>query len=305
MTIRPNSGARLGQLPFVASDMAIVADGSVAIDGSSLPNDANLGDCLWVTSGDVWLVGLEFFGCRDDGISVNVTASLPVATITDCHVHDVNDRAILVYTPNMAIGPGNEIAYNGGDGIALRGTQADNFTITGNLIHDNGGAGIRSVDNDTFTSGGLIELNQIWGNAAVGIGFRNNTTAHVIRHNTIAANAVGISIGTVGCTGYDVRNNALVGSITGYGIDADAASFADVDYNLFFGNAQGPCRNCPAQPNSVFADPVFVNAAGGDWRLQETSPAIDAGALLGVDVNGPAAGEFNSTAPDIGALEGI
>ena len=153
MTVALDPDGTLGPLPVLTSDTAIVADGNVAIDGTSLPSDANLGDCLWISGGDSWLIGLELFSCKDDAIRINNTVAPPRVNVRDCYVHHCADRAVLIYAPDAVIGPGNELAFNGGDGVAIRGTEAHRFTIRENLIHDNGADAVCLVDPDTYVSG--------------------------------------------------------------------------------------------------------------------------------------------------------
>ena len=45
-----------------------------------------------------------------------------------------------------SIGPGNVIAHNGSEGVAVRGPETLGNLISANAIHDNEGAGIRSLD---------------------------------------------------------------------------------------------------------------------------------------------------------------
>jgi hypothetical protein len=47
--------------------------------------------------------------------------------------------------------------------------------------------------------------------------------------------------------------------------------------------------------NTIETDPLFMDAAGGDYRLQGGSPLIDAGVNVGL--------AFEGSAPDIGARE--
>ena len=49
---------------------------------------------------------------------------------------------------------------------------------------------------------------------------------------------------------------------------------------------------------NIVADPVFVDAAAGDFRLQWSSPCINAGlAIAGINDS------YQGTAPDIGCFE--
>src|SRR5262249_24087629 len=62
--------------------------------------------------------------------------------------------------------------------------------------------------------------------------------------------------------------------------------------NLFFGNVADVASGS-AGPNSVFADPLY--AGPGDYHLQATSPAIDAGDDAAV----PATDLFGDPIPDL------
>jgi hypothetical protein len=63
--------------------------------------------------------------------------------------------------------------------------------------------------------------------------------------------------------------------------------------NLYWPQSIGSTNAVDSRP--LFADPLFTNAAAGDFTLQVGSPAIDAGVLVGLP--------FNGSAPDLGAFE--
>jgi hypothetical protein len=97
----------------------------------------------------------------------------------------------------------------------------------------------------------------------------------------------------------------------GFGINRVAASMTESENDVTDAvtnppNASGR-SNVALSGTDLNADPLYVNAAGGDFTLTEcTSPAISAGADLGgdqPDMNGAAGGLFNGTAPDQGAYE--
>jgi hypothetical protein len=58
-----------------------------------------------------------------------------------------------------------------------------------------------------------------------------------------------------------------------------------------------------AGAHTLQVDPLFVNAAGGNYALTSSSPAIDYGLDVGFDRNFEQSGSFSGTAPDLGYLE--
>ena len=80
----------------------------------------------------------------------------------------------------------------------------------------------------------------------------------------------------------------------------------DQDYDLFAGSGS---VNVATGPHTILANPIFTNAASGNLRLHETSPAVDRGttAPFPTDADGvPAAQDGNgdgSPTPDVGAYE--
>jgi hypothetical protein len=102
-----------------------------------------------------------------------------------------------------------------------------------------------------------------------------------IYNNTIVGNLRNGIFLDQGVGGGDVRNNIVVanGAI-------GLKNFADLhtDFNNLFANGAGGTANYadgPAHadlgPHTISVDPLFMNAAAGDFRLQTGSLCIDAG----------------------------
>ncbi len=136
----------------------------------------------------------------------------------------------------------------GGTGTAgLDIISGTNFiTVTRNLIRNNG-VGVRLQD-----STGLLLNNTIVGNASDGVTAANNTTWFSVRDNIVADN---------------------VGN--GFSVASGGQLFSD--YNLVFGNKAAYAGLAPGPHDQVDKDPVFVSPAANDYRLQRSSPAVDAG----------------------------
>lgn len=119
---------------------------------------------------------------------------------------------------------------------------------------------------------------------------------------TIARNAGSGINATAGAVDLFVENSLVTGN-QDYGIAVDPGAPVSLDYDGISGNRLEDCLNCTPGPNSIADDPMYVDAVGDDFHLQAGSPAIDAGRINGVDVNGEGDGYYNGAAPDLGALE--
>jgi fibronectin type 3 domain-containing protein/regulation of enolase protein 1 (concanavalin A-like superfamily) len=199
----------------------------------------------------------------------------------------------------------NNTVYNGGrSGILVSRFVAGR--ILNNLVHDvmlqnTDGGGIYTFG--TNGQGAEIAYNRIYnvntgGFGGVGVYLDNGSTNFVVHHNltynvthgtklnppgpynqvfnnTFVANSRGVATsGTKDMTGTTFRNNIFTKQV-------DIGSTAIQEANVYSGT-----------------NPLFVDPANGDYRLQSTSPAIDIGVKLPAYTDG-----YNGAAPDAGAFE--
>ena len=74
----------------------------------------------------------------------------------------------------------------------------------------------------------------------------------------------------------EARNN-IVANNAGIGISCGGAALPTLLYNDVFASTGGDYVGCAPGEGSISADPIFVDAPGGDYHLGLHSPAIDAG----------------------------
>lgn len=193
-------------------------------------------------------------------------------------VHDIQKVAIYLDAAGVGVGPG------GVEDIDIVGNWVRNVATSEGILVSTEGPGsvrnIRLVNNvvqGAYKNGLVLYRHPSGTGTASGIAFLNNTAYGNVRY--------GVRIDWPSASGILVQNN--LGYLNGYG-DGSVASgtAATVTHNLWG------------------TDPLFVNAAGGDFRLRAGSPAVDAGlanGAPGVDFAGvarPQGGGF-----DIGAFE--
>ena len=158
----------------------------------------------------------------------------------------------------------------------------DNNIIRNNICHASGGFGME-IASGTNT---LIYNNIVY----------NTGTNPNIGHAGIVIANVGW-----GTSNFQVYNNTVYQN-TGPCISIEGATSTTVRNNICYKNGSDGVNNNGSgsviDHNLLGIDPLFVNAAGGDFHLQSGSPAIDAGVVIpGLPLS------FNGSTPDLGALE--
>ncbi len=193
----------------------------------------------------VQFIDCDIYGHGGDGLRSNNVASSrwTGGQVIRCKIHD-----------------------NTGDGIGNLG--ANLFSIIGNLIYDNGGAGIET---GAASGGGTlltIESNTIHGNTSHGIELENWVSTNGLSAN----NSI-------------VINNTCSGN-GGYGFYFGTASPVAVDvmdYNHTYNNTSGATDRTGGMPgqNNQTGDPEFESVTDGseDFRIASTSPLFENGPL--------------------------
>ena len=167
-----------------------------------------------------------------------------------------------------------------------------NSTISGNSTLDSGGGGIILLNCWTSTStiqNCIISENYAYGS---GGGIRTSNSKLTIVNSTITGNSTGAN-------GGGIFSDSILPTITNtilWNNGSETAGGATVTYSCVQGGYTGE--------GNINADPLFVNAAAGDYNLQDASPCID----KGTSSDAPATdieGNPRDAHPDIGAYEYI
>jgi hypothetical protein len=157
----------------------------------------------------------------------------------------------------------NKFHNMSGYGIHVYTDTGNNYEIYGNLIYNNG-------------EGGLLLTG----------------TNHKVYNNSIFNNT-GLSglifYGSPAPSGDIVKNNVFWGNysrVFGTAMDIDCGDdggnniFSNNDFQYVARPTSGLCANLLSSPH-LSVDPKFVNSGAGDFRLQTTSPVINAGINIG------------------------
>ncbi|HEB49292.1 MAG TPA: DUF1565 domain-containing protein [Desulfobulbus sp.] len=174
--------------------------------------------------------------------------------------------------------------------------------ITNNLVYGNTRSGIRfSGDNaspyDPFAIKASWGITEISNNTVVDNG--SGDTGGGIVYDDINTTTDPTTGSPRAFASPPIRNDTQAARVIKNNIAAfnnragirDAVCGAARDYNLYYGNfgrltsvpaqtggcVQGSGPNFTGNPNEQFADPLFVDRAGGDYHLQASSPARNAG----------------------------
>jgi predicted outer membrane repeat protein len=170
------------------------------------------------------------------------------------------------------------LTTGGGDGLLISGNQISNttyainansttnLTVTNNVLVDNQW-GV-TLSQSPPGSGNVIENNTFAVNVLGGVSFDNDTVSVTLRNNVFSQEGSGWCL-------YTVRD--FFQTITDYNL-FHVTGLANVGYYQVNRPTLADWQTATGRdPNSVSADPMFVDALAGDFRLQTGSPAIDAG----------------------------
>jgi len=167
----------------------------------------------------------------------------------------------------------NCVAYDC-DARAFAAVQSRNVTFQNCLAYNCGpGSYIVTIDGCT----GTIRL-------------LNNT---IDGTNAGGANACVVFYGG-SCNGV-VKNNIIANATYGVSFNQSAPATIDNSNNIFFNNEFDYLYNVSRKAGEFNANPLWMNAAGGDYSLSAASTAINTGVNVGLAFTGPK--------PDIGAFE--
>ncbi len=192
-------------------------------------------------------------------------------TITDSSIHDMSTSAF--------------VPINTGDTSTITVTGCDLYNYLDDGISINGAGPTITVDRTKFRNG----LDGIWMGAAATLTVTNSLFATMTQQGIeLEANASN-SATITNCTFYNCQldavwvkggtanvRNCIVSNSGRYGLYRTGGTLSN-SYNLMYSNATANYQGVTAGTGALTGNPLFVNAASGDFRLQSGSPAINAG----------------------------
>lgn len=219
-------------------------------------------------------IGIEFPGSWSKG------------SIYHNHIHDISYHD----DPQSVNCQGIELTGTGGNKVS-------NIDIYGNLVHDTSGACIATWEAENIRIDYNVNYNCSQKKLEDGLGIWSNSNTVKINNNVIY-NTGNSGIGaSLGCNNIEVKNN-IVHTTAAHGINLWGLN-NDCDYNIIYNTKLTPWQNIVKGPNSLEADPLFIDPGRGNFALLANSPAIDSGINVGLQV------DFNGTALKVGGKEDI
>ena len=210
-------------------------------------------------SGTATFVRCAVDSAGDDGFDLDG----PAGVLRDCTVTSAGDDAFTLHSATADVADCAALAA-GGVGFLLRDCPAG--TIARCVAHDCTSAGVETQE----ACGTISVENVLCVNCEDGLQCETTSGTTTYRHCTAVVNddAFRVYSGTATAV-----NCVLVGGDVG--AKADGGTAVALDHVLI--DSPTPYHGVAAGPDDLLGTPRFADAPGGDYRLGEGSPAINAG----------------------------
>jgi len=155
-----------------------------------------------------------------------------------------------------------------------------------------------NFSNSAICGGSFTVINSIFDNCGISLWFGSGAASVIkIVNNTIYNTNSWSDLNSGGVQAIAVFGHVTIvnnicsgvhGAFPSTGILVESGSTNDLqDYNNVYGSFTWPYGGTVEGAHSIHVDPLFVNAAGGNFHLQASSPCIGAGASTAIDPNIP------------------
>ena len=243
------------------------------LSGSNIGFTGNAADdeggAAYVGAGSSLSLSAASFTANSAGPAGGAIAALGPVDLFDCALADNSAAA------GGAIHTAAALTVTG---AAFSGNGSPTLTNFGGAIYGAPGAEV-AVRSSSFRA----EEVAVQGAAL----YANGASGH-FRNCTVDATA-GLNVGAaVACNDapLDLRNCQFTNGVAGFPVFASGTSLPTAAYNNFFGNDTGDYFGTSSSGGDTHADPLYVDAAQGDFHLGIDSPALDAGDPAILDPDG-------------------
>jgi hypothetical protein len=229
--------------------------------------------------------GFECNGLGTGTECVKVTGDAAYVRMQNLEVHNYNNSGILcnrqyaceVYDSEMYDIGSHAIYFSAPDQL-VDGLEAYDIGRTAVQLYKSGGP---SADRCTIRNSVIRDTHSV----AIIIQGSSSKAYNNVIYNA-ANDGIRVAFGTP--TGVEIFNNTVYGVVGGAGIHLMAGSGTHVANNIAYGNAtdydDDDGSPTTLTTNLFGTDPLFVDPAADDYRIPETSPAVDAGTDLSPDI---------------------